>query len=137
MRDEALVHFHLGRTISPGIHLARQGIWTPGLIGAAAELYDAASPGRSAAGFCAVHHPVIGDLTPPPPHGWQAWRWIEWDQWFGRVHGVFLVDLEQLAVTQFAMYRTGPRRVACDFSRMPGRIAMVTGEPPGEQKHPA
>ena len=125
MRNEAMIHFHKGTRISPGVHLRRDGHRVPDLLSQAAARLDSQSPGRSAAGFCAYYFDLIEDLVPPPPRDWPAWRFFEWDQWFGRVNGTFLVDLDRLSVTQFPIYRVSPADVVCDLSGIPGRLRLV------------
>ena len=125
MRDEALIHFHRGSQISPGIHLRQHGGAVAALLASAAPRLDPNSPGRSVAGFCASFFDLIGDLRPAPPEGWQNWDFARWDDWFGRINGTFLVDLEKLRVVQFPMYQTHGRIVQCDLSDMPGRLSLV------------
>lgn len=125
MRDEALLHFHLGSAISVGVHIGHDGAKTPALVSEAASYLDPGHPGRSAVGFCASHPNMIVDLTPPPPKGWQDWQFWDWDNWFGRINGVFLVDLEKLQITQYPLYSCASQTVPCDFSRLPRRLVPV------------
>lgn len=125
MRNDALIHFHKGARISPGLWIETQGHRVPELLSVAAPRLDSASPGRSAAGFCAYFFDLVGDMVAPPPEGWQTWGFFEWDQWFGRVHGTFLVDLDALTVTQYPIYRVSPAKVTCDLSAVPGRLRLV------------
>lgn len=123
MRDEALIHFVRDAAISPGVYLAQRGHETPLFLSIAAARFDSLSPGRSAAGLCAAVPDLVSDLYPPPPHDWPRWGFFEWDMWFGRTNGTFLVDLKARAVTQFPIHRVSPRLVSeCDLSRMPGGI---------------
>jgi len=125
MRDEALIHFHYGRKISAGLHIAQDGGAAAALIEIAAPYLDPRDPGRSAVGFCAAHPQSVADITAPPPAGWQAWTFQQWDGWFGRINGVFLVDLRALRVVQWPMYRTSQAHVRCDLSRLPGRLVPI------------
>ena len=125
MRDESLLHFHHGDTISVGVHLAPHGSLAPKLIADAVPYLDKEHPGRSVVGFCARHASEIADLTAPPPGEWVRWQFAEWDAWFGRINGVFLVDLARLRVVQYPLYACAPQAVACDFSALPGRLAPV------------
>ena len=128
MRDEALIHFHRDRAISCGIHLRRGGLEAVALIEKAMPFFDTSSPGRCVAGFCAVHAHLVEDITPPPPADWPHWRFIEWDQWFGRLHGVLLVDMAGFAIKHYPMYRSSPVMRRGDFSQLPGRLYAVGGE---------
>ncbi len=125
MRDEALIHFHYGRKISAGLHIAEDGMHTASMIEEAGPYLDPRNPGRSAVGFCAAHPQAVADITAPPPNGWQDWGFQKWDEWFGRINGVFLVDLERLRVVQWPMYRVSRVIVPCDLSRVPGRLKPV------------
>jgi len=125
MRDESLIHFHYGRRISAGLHVAEQGGRTPDLIARAAPYLDARDPGRSAVGFCAAHPQAVADITDAPPPGWQGWGFQQWDAWFGRINGVFLVDLERLRVVQWPMYRVSRAILPIDLSRIPGRLLPI------------
>lgn len=125
MRDEALIHFHFGRKISAGLHLAERGGTAAALIEAAASYLDPRDPGRSAVGFCAAHPQAVADITAPPPKGWENWTFQQWDDWFGRINGVFLVDLQALRVTQWPMYRVSPTHAPCNLSQIPGRLQPI------------
>jgi len=125
MRDESLIHFVYGDEISVGVHLSRNGGAAPHLISEAAPYLDAQSPGRSVAGFCACHPDAVGDLVNAPPAGWQDWGFWDWDNWFGRINGVFLADLARLKLTQYPLYSCSPQKVQCDFSGLPGRLVPV------------
>ncbi len=125
MRDEALVHFHRGADISAGIHLNKYGGTVPALLASAAPRLDRNSPGKSVAGFCASFFDLIEDIRPAPTSDWPQWRFTQWDDWFGRINGTYLVDLEKLRVVQFPMYQTHGRIVQCDLSDMPGRLSLV------------
>jgi hypothetical protein len=125
MRDEALLHFHQADEISPGVHIRSLGGRTPHFLSVAAPRLDRASPGKSAAGFCATFFDLVADLKPPPPPGWRQWGFADWDNWFGRINGVFLVNLTDLSVVQFPMFQTYGREVPCDFSALPGRLSIV------------
>lgn len=125
MRDEALIHFHRGSDISAGIHLGQHGGAVPALLASAAPRLDPQSPGKSVAGFCASFFDLIEDIRPAPPADWQGWTFAHWDDWFGRINGTFLVDLEKFRVVQFPMYQTHGRIVQCDLSDMPGRLSLV------------
>lgn len=125
MRDEALIHFHYGRKISAGLHIAEDGGSAPALIEMAAPYLDPRDPGRSAVGFCAAHPQSVADITAAPPKGWENWTFQQWDDWFGRINGVFLVDLKALRVTQWPMYRVSAAHVPCDLSGMPGRLVPI------------
>jgi len=125
MRDEALLYFYLGRDISPGIHLSQNGMDAPKLLTAASPRFERHSPGKCVAGFCATFLDLVEDLWPAPPDGWQNWTYVEWDTWFGRINGTYLVNLETLKVTQFPMYRTYGNDVPCDLSGVPGRLQIV------------
>lgn len=125
MRDEALIHFHYGSLISVGIVLAANGGAAPELISEAAPYLDPRHPGRSVVGFCACHPDMVDDLVAPPPAGWERWRFQEWDDWFGRINGVFLVDLKQLRVVQYPLYSCGSQVVRCDLSALPRRLVPV------------
>ena len=125
MRDESLIHFHFGRRISAGLHLAENGGDAPRLISQAAPYLDARDPGRSAVGFCAAHPQAVADIADAPPPGWQDWGFQQWDAWFGRINGVFLVDLERLRVVQWPMYRVSSLAVPVDLSALPRRLVPV------------
>lgn len=125
MRDEALIHFHHGSHISAGIVLATNGGAAPDLIGEAAPYLDPRNPGRCVVGFCACHPDMVGDIVGPPPAGWETWRFAKWDAWFGRINGVFLVDLKQLRVVQYPLYSCGSQVVRCDLSGLPRRLVPV------------
>lgn len=125
MRDEALIHFHHGSHISAGIVLAANGSAAPDLIGEAAPYLDPRNPGRCVVGFCACHPDMVSDIVGPPPAGWEAWRFAKWDNWFGRINGVFLVDLKQLRVVQYPLYSCGSQVVRCDLSGLPRRLVPV------------
>ncbi len=125
MRDEALIHFHYGARISAGLHLAYGGGQAPTLISEAAPYLDARDPGRCVVGFCVCHPQAVSDVLAPPPPGWQDWTFYQWDEWFGRINGVFLVDLLKLRVTQFPLYSCSPNIVPCDLSSLPGRLMPV------------
>lgn len=125
MRDEALIHFHYGRQISAGLVLAANGSAAPDLISEAAPYLHPRDPGRSVVGFCACHPDMVEDVTAPPPAGWETWRFAEWDNWFGRINGVFLVDLKQLRVVQYPLYSCGSQVVRCDLSALPRRLVPV------------
>jgi hypothetical protein len=125
MRDEALIHFHYGRTISAGLLLASNGGAAPELISEAAPYLSPRNPGRSVVGFCACHPDMVDDITAPPPAGWERWRFQDWDNWFGRINGVFLVDLERLRVVQYPLYSCGSQVVHCDLSQFPHRLVAV------------
>ncbi len=127
MRDEALVHFHLRGEIAPGLHLRLQGAQVADLLSEAAGWLDRRSPGRCVAGFCALHAHLVENITPPPPAGWQYWHFADWDNWFGRLHGVFLVDMDNLRLRQYPLWSCGSAEVPCDFSRLRGRLAAVGG----------
>jgi hypothetical protein len=125
MRDEALIHFHYGRHISSGVHLLTNGGAAPELISEAAPYLDPKAPGRCVVGFCGAHPFAVDDITNAPPPGWQEWTFREWDDWFGRINGVFLVDLAQLQVTQYPLYSCSPHIVRCDLTGLPGRLTPV------------
>lgn len=125
MRDEALIHFHYGRHISAGLHLSEHGGAAAELVSDAAAHLDPKSPGRSVAGFCAVHPGLVADIVNAPPKGWENWQFKEWDAWFGRINGVFLVDLAHLKVTQYPLYSCSPAIVPCDLTALPGRLRPV------------
>ncbi len=125
MRDEALIHFHFGRKISAGLHIAEDGGSVPALIERAAAYLDPRDPGRSAVGFCAAHPQAVADITTPPPKGWENWAFQQWDDWFGRINGVFLVDLQRLKVVQWPMYRVSMAHVPCDLSGVPRRLVPI------------
>ena len=61
----------------------------------------------------------------PTDTGWENWRFVEWDEWFGRINGVFLVDLASLKVTQYPLYSCAPQVVPCDLSGLPRRLVPV------------
>ena len=121
MRDEALIHFHLGHRISAGLLLPQNGGAAPELLSEAAPWLDPRDPGRCVVGFCAAHPDLVG----PPPDGWRDWGFNEWDNWFGRINGVFLVDLQSLKVTQYPLYSCAPHIVPCDLSSLPRRLVPV------------
>jgi hypothetical protein len=125
MRDEALIHFHFGSQISAGLLLGANGGAAPELIGEAAPYLSPREPGRSAVGFCVCHPDAVDDIIAPPPAGWQNWQFQDWDNWFGRINGVFLVDLERLRVVQYPLYSCGSHLVRCDFSGLPRRLVAV------------
>lgn len=125
MRDEALIHFHDGKTISAGLHLHANGGAAPALISEAAPYLHPKSPGKCVVGFCAAHPDAVDDIVGPPPAGWQDWGFYQWDHWFGRINGVFLVDLKQLRVVQYPLYQCAGRVVPCDLSGLPGRLTAV------------
>lgn len=125
MRDEALIHFHHGRQISAGVLLASNGGAAPELISEAAPYLSPRNPGRSVVGFCACHPDMVDDITAPPPADWQNWRFQDWDAWFGRINGVFLVDLERLRVVQYPLYSCGSQIVRCDLTQFPRRLTAV------------
>tara|TARA_R110002110_G_scaffold6054_1_gene30565 strand:- start:14571 stop:14969 length:399 start_codon:yes stop_codon:yes gene_type:complete len=125
MRDEALIHFHLGRDISAGLLLPHNGGAAPGLVSEAAPWLDPRDPGRCAVGFCVAHPDLVGDIVGPPPATWQSWAFAEWDSWFGRINGVFLVDLQLMKVTQYPLYSCAPKIVRCDLSGLPRRLVAV------------
>ena len=125
MRDEALIHFHLGRRISAGLLLPQNGGAAPELLSEAAPWLDPRDPGRCVVGFCAAHPDLVGDVVAPAPPGWDNWRFVEWDDWFGRINGVFLVDLASLKVTQYPLYSCSPHIVPCDLSGLPRRLVPV------------
>ena len=125
MRDEALIHFFYGRKISAGVHLGRSGFEAIRLLESAMPFFDRENPGRCVAGFCAVHAHLVEDILSPPPPDWRDWRFADWDQWFGRINGVFLVDMKALKITHYPMYRSAPVMPQIDFSKLPGRIKEV------------
>lgn len=125
MRDEALIHFHYGRHISAGLHLLHEGGAAPELLSEAAPWLDPKHPGRCVVGFCGAHPQAVSDITNAPPRGWENWGFWEWDNWFGRINGVFLVDLRALKVKQYPLYSCGPVTVPCDLSGLPGRLVAV------------
>ena len=125
MRDEALIHFFRGDDISAGIHLAEHGGRVPDLLASASPRLDPQKPGKSVAGFCASFFDLVYDIRSAPSAGWQEWGFAEWDNWFGRINGTFLVDLEQLQVVQYPMYQARGRIVQCDLIGIPGRISLV------------
>ena len=125
MRDEALIHFHYGKKISAGVRLPLNGGAAPELISEAAPWLDPRDPGRCVVGFCAAHPTLVGDITNAPPEGWQDWGFARWDDWFGRINGVFLVDLMQLRVIQYPLYSCGKQVVRCDLSALPRRLVPV------------
>jgi hypothetical protein len=59
------------------------------------------------------------------PIGWESWRFQQWDDWFGRINGVFLVDLMSLRVVQYPLYSCAPQVVRCDLSALPHRLVPV------------
>ncbi len=77
------------------------------------------------AGFCACFFDLIEDVRTAPPQGWENWTFAQWDDWFGRINGTYLVDLERFRVIQYPMYQTHGRLVKCDLSDMPGRLSLV------------
>ncbi|NER85332.1 MAG: hypothetical protein F6K42_38720 [Leptolyngbya sp. SIO1D8] len=95
------------------------------LLEMAAPYLDPRDPGRSAVGFCAAHPQSVSDITAAPPKGWEDWKFQQWDEWFGRINGVFLVDLQTLRVVQWPMYRTSRAHVPCDLSNVPGRLVPI------------
>lgn len=125
MRDEALIHFHYQRKISVGVELSYHGFKAIKLIEEAMSFFDRTHPNRCAAGFIATHSHLVEDIIPAPPKDWQSWRTIEWDQWFGRINGVFLVDMELLKIKHYPMYRSSPIIRPSDFSQLPNRLAAV------------
>ncbi len=125
MRDEALIHFHDDQNISAGVHLGRSGFDTLRLIESAMPFFERARLGRCVAGFCAVHAHLVEDITAPPPPQWPQWRFMEWDAWFGRINGVFLVNMQRLKITHYPMYRSAPATPQIDFSKLPGRLKEV------------
>ena len=125
MRDESLIHFHYGLRISAGLHLPRNGSAAPELISEAAPWLDPREPGRCVVGFCAAHPDMVGDVTDAPPAGWEKWGFNEWDQWFGRINGVFLVDMKRLRLVQYPLYSCGSQVVPCDLSGLPRRLMPV------------
>jgi hypothetical protein len=125
MRDEALIHFHHGRHISAGVRLVANGSAAGELISEAAPYLDPRQPGRCVVGFCLCHPDAVEDITAPPPPGWENWRFADWDGWFGRINGVFLVDLKQLRVVQYPLYSCGSQVVRCDLSGLPRRLVPV------------
>lgn len=125
MRDEALIHFHFGNRISAGLLISNNGGATPKLISEAAPYLAPRNPGRSAVGFCACHPDIVGNITSAPPLGWQDWTFQQWDAWFGRINGVFLVDLQTLQVVQYPLYSCAPNVVRCDLSALPYRLMLV------------
>ena len=125
MRAEALIHFPYGRHISSGGHLRTNGGAAPELISEEAPYLDPNAPGRWVVGLCAAHPSAVDDITNAPPAGWETWTFREWDDWFGRINGVFLVDLAQLQVTQYPLYSCSPHIVRCDLSNLPGRLVPV------------
>lgn len=130
MRDEALLHFHDGVAIAPGIHLRLQGAGMEALLTQAMPYLDPTSPGRCVAGFCAVHSHLVENITAPPPPDWRRWNFARWDSWFGRLHGVFLADMAALEVVQYPLWSCGANVVACDFSNLPRRdVSNITPLP--------
>ena len=127
MRNESLIHFHYEQNISVGIHLRYHGDETIELIERATHFLDQKYPGRCVAGFCAMHNHLIETITKPPPEDWHLWRQIEWDQWFGRLHGVFLVDMKYLQIAHYPLYRSAPITRKADFSALEGRLRLVDG----------
>lgn len=125
MRDEALIHFHFEQKISVGVELTKQGFEAIKLIEQAMPFYDRQSPNRCVAAFCATHLHLVEDIIPAPPKDWQEWRFSEWDQWFGRINGVFLVDMQLLKVKHYPMYRSSPVIRPSDFSQLPNRLVAV------------
>lgn len=95
------------------------------MIERAAPYLDPRDPGRCVVGFCAAQAQAVADITNAPPPGWQDWGFQDWDAWFGRINGVFLVDLERLRVMQWPMYRVSPLTVPVDLSAMPRRLVSV------------
>ena len=125
MRDEALIHFHLGRRISAGLLLPQNGGAAPDLISEAAPWLNPRYPGRCVVGFCSAHPDLGGAVVAPPPDDWPDWGFVQWDDWFGRINGVFLVDLQSLKVTQYPLYSCSPHVVPCDLSSLPRRLVPV------------
>ncbi|MGV8995313.1 MAG: hypothetical protein ACOH12_00015 [Parvibaculaceae bacterium] len=125
MRDEALIHFHYGPKISAGLLIGRGGVASGELISEAAPYLSPKNPGKSVVGFCACHPDAVDDIVAPPPADWQSWRFQQWDDWFGRINGVFLVDLERLRVVQYPLYSCGSQIVRCDLSALPRRLVAV------------
>ncbi len=125
MRNEALIHFHFGDRISAGLLIGSIGNAAPELISEAAPYLAPRDPGRSAVGFCACHPQAVEDITSVPPKGWQAWQFQQWDAWFGRINGVFLVDLQTLQVVQYPLYSCAPNVVRCDLTALPHRLMPV------------
>jgi hypothetical protein len=125
MRDEALIHFHYEQKISVGIELSHSGFEATNLIEKAMHLYDRTQPNRCVAAFCATHLHLVEDIVPAPPRDWQSWRFSQWDQWFGRINGVFLVDMKLLKVAHYPMYRSSPVVRQSDFSKLPKRLAII------------
>jgi len=125
VRDEALIHFFYGRQISAGVHLHTNGGAAPVLISEAAPYLHPKEPGRCVVGFCNAHPSAVDDIVSVPPSDWQNWGFKEWDAWFGRINGVFLVDLAKLIVTQHPLYSCAPHVVRCDLTELPGRLMPV------------
>jgi len=125
MRDEALIHFHYGRQISAGLHLPVNGGAAPTLITEAAPYLNARAPGKCVVGFCAAHPDLVDDIVGVPDPSWTNWGFWDWDNWFGRINGVFLVDLERLQVIQYPLYRCSSVIVPCDLTAIPGRLLAV------------
>jgi len=125
MRDEALIHFCVGRRISAGIHLVHQGGAVPTLLSESAPYLDPKNPGKCVVGFCAAHPQAVHDVVNAPPSDWQSWGFTEWDNWFGRINGVFLLDLDRLRLTQYPLYSCAPKVVPCDLTGLPGRLRSV------------
>ncbi|MDO8289997.1 MAG: hypothetical protein Q7T44_12335 [Parvibaculum sp.] len=125
MRDEALIHFHYGARISAGLLIGHNGGASAELISEAAPYLSPKNPGKSVVGFCACHPDAVDDIVAPPPADWQNWRFQQWDAWFGRINGVFLVDLERLRVVQYPLYSCGSQIVRCDLSGLPRRLVAV------------
>ena len=125
MRDEALIHFHYGSEISVGLLLGHNGMNAAELISEAAPYLSPRDPGRSAVGFCACHPSAVDNITNAPPKGWESWKFQQWDDWFGRINGVFLVDLLKLQVVQYPLYSCGSHIVRCNLSELPHRLLPV------------
>ncbi|MEG9862083.1 MAG: hypothetical protein V6Z81_06225 [Parvularculales bacterium] len=125
MRDEALVHFHYGRLISAGVHFGSRGMDTPQLLSEAAPWLDPRDPGKCVVGLCCAHAGLIENICNAPPASWQSWMFRQWDDWFGRINGVFLLDLETLRLIQHPMYRCDGTIVPCDLSAMPRRLQAL------------
>ncbi|MES1989723.1 MAG: hypothetical protein V4441_02080 [Pseudomonadota bacterium] len=125
MRDEALIHFHYGRQMSAGLLIGHNGGASAELISEAAPYLSPKNPGKSVVGFCACHPDAVDDIVAPPPDDWPSWRFQQWDSWFGRINGVFLVDLERLRLVQYPLYSCSPQIVRCDLSALPRRLVAV------------
>lgn len=125
MRDEALIHFCVGHRISAGLHLVHNGGAVPALLNESAPYLDPKNPGKCVVGFCAAHPQAIHDVINAPPSTWPSWGFAEWDDWFGRINGVFLLDLDKLRLTQYPLYSCAPTVVPCDLTGLPGRLRPV------------